>query len=150
MRPVEEERPEPVAVVDLETLAARAEAEREARLYMEITHNVRLVSFQPGRIEIRPVNDPPADLVPRLMDRLNEWTGRRWVVTINTEQEGAPPLAEQRERAAAERLREVSEHPVVKAALEAFPGAEIGAVNETVSPLDGDDAVELSKEMDRR
>ena len=144
--------PEMPDVTDLESLAARAEAEREARLYLEITHNIRLVSFQPGRIAIRPVNDAPADLVPRLMDRLTEWTGQRWVVTISTEEEGAPPLAEQREKAAAERMRAAAAHPTVQAALEAFPGAEIRAVydSERAEEAEADPPPAPAKEMDRR
>ena len=149
----DEATPRPMPeVVDLESLAARAEAEREARLYVEIIHNIRLVSFQPGRMEIRPVNDAPTDLVPRLMDRLAEWTGRRWVVTISTEEEGQLPLAEQRELAAAERLRVAAAHPAVLAALDVFPGAEISAVFDIEQPQDAveGDSVATAKEMDRR
>ena len=67
----------------------------------------------------------PSDLSQRLRD----WTGERWIVTLASEG-GAPTLFEQ--RAAAEQARKdaVSQEPFVRAVLDTFPGAEIVAVRE--------------------
>ena len=92
-----------------------------------LTDQLHLVRFEPGRIEFRPTSDAPRDLAPRLSRLLGEWTGRRWVVSVSNEQ-GEATLAEQ-ERNAKERLiAEVAGHPLVKAVLEAFPGADITTV----------------------
>ncbi len=130
---------------------------REGMLHAHLRTSVHLVSFRPGHIELRPGADAPSDLAPRLSQLLTEWTGTRWLVGISDE-EGAPTLREQESSLADAREREVREHPLVRAALETFPGAEIRAVRDRVRPDDlatddsaadgdatddGDDAPEL-------
>jgi len=97
---------------------------REPIIATHLRSDVHLVRFEPGRIEFRPGASAPADLASRLGARLSEWTGRRWVVSVSGEP-GAPTLAE---AAAADRVarhQEAALHPLVKRALELFPGAEI-------------------------
>jgi len=108
----------------------------EAVLQTHLLDNVRLVRFQPGRIEIQPTPKAPADLANRLGKLLTTWTGERWVVTVSQE-EGGPTLREQQEAAAARALDQARAHPVVQAALELFPGAEIVDVRD-VAVLDVD------------
>jgi len=111
--------------VNLADIAAKAETERDAMLYYNLRENVHEVAFEQGRIEIRPNEDAPRDLAQELSGKLKEWTSQRWIVTINSEAEGAPTLAEQsRLRKIAER-REAADHPLVQAVMDAFPGAEI-------------------------
>jgi DNA polymerase-3 subunit gamma/tau len=64
-----------------------------------------------------------------LSRHLQQWTGRRWVVTVAGEG-GAPTVAES--RLAAERARKdaAAQEPFVRAVLDAFPGAEIISVRE--------------------
>jgi DNA polymerase-3 subunit gamma/tau len=88
-----------------------------------------LVLFEPPRIEFRPADNAPRDLASRLGRRLSEWTGTRWVVAIS-QAEGAPTLEQQEGARDSERRSVVAEHPLVRAALDAFPGATIAAVRE--------------------
>ena len=53
----------------------------------------------------------------------------RWVVSISGE-EGAPTLREEAEARALSLRNEAAQHPLVRAVLEAFPGARIDAVRE--------------------
>ena len=59
-----------------------------------------------------------------LMTRLQEWTGRRWLVTVSSEP-GAPSLKEQEEAKARVVLMNVQSDPFVQRVLATFPGAEI-------------------------
>jgi DNA polymerase-3 subunit gamma/tau len=94
---------------------------------------VHLVHFEPGRIEFRPSAQAPANLANRLGARLTDWTGRRWVVSVSSEQ-GAPSL-EQQAQAAVEAERAAAErHPLVQAALAAFPGSVVEAVRDLTPP----------------
>ena len=102
---------------------------REAFIAAHLKANVRLVSFEPGRIEIRPTEAAPNNLTNRLGQLLGEWTGTRWIVAIS-QAEGAPSLAEDEARRAGELRHEVAAHPLVRAVLETFPGATIAAVRE--------------------
>jgi DNA polymerase-3 subunit gamma/tau len=100
-------------------------ANRDQLLKENVLSGVRLVSYQPGRIEFEPTPNAPADLAQRLGQRLQSWTGVRWAVSI-TNEGGAPSLREQAE-AETESLRaKAKDDPTVAAILKAFPNAEIG------------------------
>ena len=129
---------EPLPQSFLEVVAL-FESKREALLRSHLFANVHLVRFDPGRIELRPTEGAPRDLANRLGKLLGDWTSERWVVSIS-QNEGEPTL---REQAAArdETLRhEAAAHPLVRAVLDAFPGARIEAVRDigrdASAPLD--------------
>ena len=97
--------------------------------------NVHLVNFQPGKIEYRPAENAPQDLAQRLTKMLNDNTPRRWVVSISRA-EGDLTLAQQDAAVIANTKSEAAQDPLVRAVLEAFPGATIGAVKDlTSAPL---------------
>lgn len=100
---------------------------RDAKLRTELESYVHLVSFAEGRIELRLADDAPGDLAGRLTQRLKEWTGRQWIVTVNTQAQGEATLRDAR-------MAEVMAHPMVQKALEIFPGAEIATIREPAAP----------------
>ena len=108
---------------------------REAVIAAHLKANARLVSFEPGRIEIRPTDAAPSNLTNQLGQLLGEWTGSRWIVVIS-QAEGAPTLAQQEARRASALRSEIAAHPLVRAALETFPGATIAAVRERFAAAD--------------
>ncbi|MBM3597036.1 MAG: DNA polymerase III subunit gamma/tau [Alphaproteobacteria bacterium] len=134
-RPSAEARTEaaPADPQTFEQVVALFEARRESELRTRLLNNVHLVAFEPGRIEFRPAG-APADLANRVGLLLTQWTGRRWVVAVS-QTEGAPTLAEQRRAASAKRLDQAAEHPLVRAVLDAFPGAAITAIRDLNQPL---------------
>ena len=64
-----------------------------------------------------------------LAQKLKDWTGMRWVVTVAREG-GAPTIAEARKAQKAATLEAVAQEPMVRAVLDRFPGAEIVAVRD--------------------
>ena len=106
---------------------ALADDKREAMLRANLYNNVHLVDFAPGRIEFHPGDRAPSDLAHRLSRFLNDNTARRWVVTVAS-QAGQPTLQQQADGDVAAAKAEVASHPLVKAVMETFPGATIGAV----------------------
>jgi len=120
---------------------ALADAKGDLILRTNLTRDLHLVNFEPGRIEFRPGPQAPTNLANRLSQRLCEWTGLRWIVSVSSEQ-GAPSL-EQQARAAADAAREAAaRHPLVQAALAAFPGSVIEAVRDFTPALEPDSAGE--------
>jgi DNA polymerase-3 subunit gamma/tau len=95
----------------------------------QLRSQAHLVAFAPGHIEFRPAEGAPRDLASRLGQRLSEWTGTRWVVAVSQEA-GAATIDQQQRALASELESAVAEHPLVKAVLDAFPGATIAAVRE--------------------
>ena len=102
---------------------------REGILYGQLTSCLHLVRFEPGHIEFRPTADAPRDLSTRLGQFLLESTGRRWLISVSRD-EGQPTLREQAAARTAARLAEVAAHPLIQAALLAFPGAAIDKITE--------------------
>ncbi len=101
------------------------EAKREAMLAKFIVNDMRLVSFELGRIEVKPTGHIPTEVPARLSRMLTEWTGNRWSVVYNEQSPGEPTLREQRTAAIAQQKEYAVAHPKVQAALTLFPDAEI-------------------------
>jgi len=110
-------------------VAALVKDQREAMLHAHLVHSVHLVRFAPPVIEFRTTPDAPRDLSSRLAAILSEATGTRWTIAIST-QEGEPTLAQQGQAADQRRRGSAAEHPLVRAILEAFPGARIESVHD--------------------
>jgi DNA polymerase-3 subunit gamma/tau len=120
----------PAAPRSLDDLARLAQANGATALKVQIENFVRLVHMEPGKIEFRPDDRAPRTLAGDLAQRLKDWTGTRWVVTVAREG-GEPTLAEQRKSAKTARLESVMQEPMVRAVLDRFPGAEVVGVRDT-------------------
>jgi DNA polymerase-3 subunit gamma/tau len=118
---------------DLSDIVALAKDRAARLLATQLETNVHLVSLERGRIQFRPNAQAPSTLATDLAQRLRDWTGERWIVTLASEG-GSATIAEQ--RIAAERAKKdaVSQEPFVRAVLDAFPGAEIVAVRDREIP----------------
>jgi DNA polymerase-3 subunit gamma/tau len=101
---------------------------RDARLKVHLEEHVRLVRFEPGRLEIHLIEGAPQGLANELSEKLAKWTGKRWVVAVSREL-GEPPIGEVRRQREAAELAELTAHPAVQAILDVFPGAEVKAVH---------------------
>tara|TARA_R110000751_G_scaffold13424_13_gene45105 strand:- start:321 stop:2270 length:1950 start_codon:yes stop_codon:yes gene_type:complete len=121
--------PLPEAVAALTTFDAVLELvrdKRDARLLVELEAHVRLISYQPGRIVFEPAHDAPESLASDLAQRLMAWTGSRWMVAV--ENSGGAQTVRERQDAERDDLHaRLKLHPLVAAAIAAFPGAEIMA-----------------------
>jgi DNA polymerase-3 subunit gamma/tau len=111
----------------LEDLLALVEPRSQLKVWIE--NNIRLIKMEPGRLEFCPTGNVPNSLAADLAQKLKDWTGTRWVVTLAREG-GAPTLAEQKKAVKAARHERVLQEPLVRAVLDRFPGAEIVAVRD--------------------
>jgi DNA polymerase-3 subunit gamma/tau len=94
------------------------------KLLVEVETGLRLVNYQPGRIEVNPTSNAASDLIGRLGSRLQSWTGNRWAITVVGDG-GAPTIAETRDAAQNATKAEAEAHPLVQAVIAAFPKAKI-------------------------
>ena len=99
-------------------------ANRDMKLCVEVEDGLRLVTYQPGRIEFEPGPKAPRDLAQRLGQRLQAWTGVRWAISVTSEG-GAPTLSETRDAETRKLKAAAQENDTVAAILAAFPGASI-------------------------
>ena len=138
-QPAADSQPAPShGLASLADCAAMAGEKRDIRLKVEIERQMRLVRFEPGRIEFQPVEGADPDLAGRLGRKLSEWTGTRWIVSVSRT-EGRPTLHEEREANQRQLFSDAKAEPTVAALLSAFPGAKVVDVRMTAvedAPLD--------------
>jgi DNA polymerase-3 subunit gamma/tau len=121
----------------LEDLAVFAQTRGAPVLKVHIENDMHLVRLEPGQIEFRPSAKAPRSLSADLAQRLKEWTGTRWVVSVAREG-GAPTIAESRKAAAQAKLDSVAQEPLVRAVLDRFPGAEIVGVYDRLAETESE------------
>ncbi len=144
------QRADPAPVMRLSTfeeVVALAGRHRDIQLKLALERDVRLVRFEDGAIEFSPAPGASAQLAQILMRRLQEWTGRRWIVAVAREP-GAPSLKEAADEQARQAMSGVRADPLVRRALEVFPGAEIVAVRvaEAAAPVGAPQPTDLGDE----
>jgi DNA polymerase-3 subunit gamma/tau len=125
--PVAEAAPEAPALADpkdFRELVQLFADRREGALYGQLYGSVHLVRMEPGQLEIRLKDRTQSNFAGRIGSLLTEWTGRRWMVGVSGAP-GQPTLLEQDRSAEQAALQEAGSHPVVRAVLDAFPGARI-------------------------
>jgi DNA polymerase-3 subunit gamma/tau len=116
-----------VVLADFAAIVALAGEKRDMQLKVALESEVRLVHFEQGRIEFELAPSGSPRLAQSLMQRLQEWTGERWIVSI-VSKGGRPTLKEQKEARERERRSGIEADPLVASVLARFPGAEIIAV----------------------
>ncbi len=97
---------------------------RDVKLLVEIEAGLRLASYRPGQIEFTPTPNAPADLSQRLGAMLQRWTGNRWAVIVTNDCD-SQTIYEKRDAAKLALHEEAAQHPLIQAALKAFPKAKI-------------------------
>jgi DNA polymerase-3 subunit gamma/tau len=118
-----------MAIRTLEDIVALAKTKGARILERLLENDVHLVALDQGRIEFRPGAHAPKTLASDLAQRMRDWTGERWIVTLASEG-GAPAIAQSRAEAERAKKDAVTQQPFVRAVLDAFPGAEVVAVRE--------------------
>ncbi|MBU1212579.1 MAG: DNA polymerase III subunit gamma/tau [Alphaproteobacteria bacterium] len=119
-----------------------ASAQRDAKLKVHLEENVSLVKFdrEARAIDIFLMPNAPPQIANELREKLNLWTGKRWMVMLSKSQ-GETPVGQARREAAATELERLKSDPTVAAALAAFPGARVAAVRTIETDDDTDSGV---------
>ncbi|MCE9507790.1 MAG: DNA polymerase III subunit gamma/tau [Alphaproteobacteria bacterium] len=102
---------------------------REAILQSQLMNFVHLVKFEQGHLSLRLKEGAPHNLAGQISNKLGEWTGQRWVVSLSREA-GEPTLAEVKQGQQQTVMNDIKAHPVVAEALKSFPGAKIIDIRE--------------------
>lgn len=97
---------------------------REMGLAEKLRLAARVVRFAPPDIVLSSAKPFPADIPGELADVLRRLTGKSWRITTE-DTPGAPSVREAQAAARAAELDWVRGTPIVKAAMEAFPAAEV-------------------------
>ncbi|EJN05315.1 DNA polymerase III, subunit gamma/tau [Phyllobacterium sp. YR531] len=120
---VEEVTPS-VPLGSIEDIVALADKQRDMQFKIMVKNCVRLVSIKPGRLEINLTESAPKTLLTDLSQKLGDWTGIRWMVSLSRE-EGSKTLNEVETAKREGLLSDARADPDVAAILSKFPGAKI-------------------------
>ncbi len=105
-------------------LITMLEEKGHAHLAQQLHDYVGLVRYAPPELVLKPARPMP-DLAREAVTALNAATGMRWQVELAEDAEAQPSLVEQEESEKQRVEQEVLDSPMVKAAFEAFPDAEL-------------------------
>jgi DNA polymerase-3 subunit gamma/tau len=108
---------------------------RDARLRVLLEEEVSLVRYEPGKIDIHLLPNAPRELANELREKLNAWTGRKWMVAVSAKP-GARPVGEVRRAEKASLVEAARADPFVQRLLSEFPQAEILEVRDVALPED--------------
>jgi DNA polymerase-3 subunit gamma/tau len=113
-----------VRVASLADIANLADQHRDLAFKVMLKRCVRPVSIEPGRLAVALTEDAPKTLLGDLTQRLSDWTGRRWLVSVSRET-GGRTLAEEESEKRETAFLDARSDPAVAAILARFPGARI-------------------------
>ena len=118
----------PAAPAGPQSFEAMVEALEQGGKYMigeQLRREFGLVSFEPPLLVIRPLKpQPDVNYQTRFLQAIREVLGAEWRLEVK-QQAAAPSLIEQEEAREAQARDAILASPLVKAALETFPGAEL-------------------------
>ncbi len=113
-----------IALNSFEDIAALFQQKREALIHANIVNYIHPVKFEQGHLALRLKENAPQSLIGQLSDKLNLWTGERWIISLSREK-GETTLAERHQAAAKSEQEDVAASPVVAEVLKVFPSAKI-------------------------
>ncbi len=118
---------------DFREMAALFAANREGGLYAELRGYAHPVRFAPGRVELRLEKKASPQLIPRVQQCLGDWTGQRWMIAL-VDELGGPTLQEEDKEVERQRQERAKAHPLMQAALQAFPEAKLVSLKKKEMP----------------
>ena len=111
----------------LADVVAYAYKQNEMMLAFNLENYVSLVHFEFGRIDFYPLEKAPASLANKLAGKLQEWTGKRWLVSV-VNQPGGMTLIQEGKKNEENLRKTMAAHPLVTAVIKMFPTAHIESV----------------------
>lgn len=142
VQPKAQPAPQAVRIRDLNDIVNLAGNKRDLQFKVLVKNFVRLVSIGQNRMEIALTEHAPKTLATDMSQRLLDWTGERWMVSVAREG-GGQTVAEVETARREELVTDARADPDVAAILSRFPGAKIIDVRITTP----DDDIELEMQM---
>ena len=111
---------------------------REGVIYTQLYNNVKLISFEEGKIVINLNGIKNPDFIKKVTKLISKWTGRIWTVNISESNIGKT-LSEEDIIIKQKELEIIKNDPSVKKILQDFPGSTIHSVEKLDSSEDNYD-----------
>ena len=107
----------------------QANKEKEVELKFDLERNVKLVSFNRGKIDISFNEKLNQNFIKNLTEKLLLWTGERWIISLSKNND-AKSVYEQNMEKKLSKLEEFKKSDLVLKIEEAFPDAKLMDIQE--------------------
>ena len=118
-----------IEITSFQDLIDRAHKEKEIQLKFDLERNVKLVSFNRGKIDISFNEKLNQSFIKNLAEKLLLWTGERWIISLSKNND-AKSVYEQNIEKKSSKLEEFQKSELAKEIEEAFPDAELINIQE--------------------
>ena len=118
-----------VEIKNFQDLIDLANKEKEVELKFDLERNVKLVSFNKGKIDISFNEKLNQSFIKNLTEKLLLWTGERWIISLS-KNSNAKSLYEQNMEKKSFKFKEFEESDLAKQIKETFPDAELIDIQE--------------------
>ena len=118
-----------IEITNFQDLIDQANKEREVELKFDLERNVKLVSFNKGKIDISFNEKLNQSFIKNLTEKLLLWTGERWIISLSKNND-AKSMYEQNMEKKSSKLEEFKKSDLALQIEEAFPDAELINIQE--------------------
>ena len=119
-----------IKITSFQEIINQSIKEKEIDLKYDLERNVKLVSFNKGKIDISFNEKLNKNFIKNLTEKLLQWTGERWVISLSKNME-AKSVYEKNQENKKKVFNEFKESNIAKQIENAFPDAELVDINES-------------------
>ncbi len=120
---------EKIEIKTFQDLIILANKEKEVELKFDLERNVKLVSFNRGKIDISFNENLNKNFIKNLTEKLLLWTGERWIISLS-KNNAAKSVYEQKNEYKLSKLTEFKNSELAKKIEETFPDAKLADIEE--------------------
>ena len=118
-----------IEITSFQDLIDQANKEKEVELKFDLERNVKLVSFNKGKIDISFNERLNKSFIKNLTEKLLLWTGERWIISLSKNND-AKSIYEKNMEKKSSKLEEFKKSDLAAQMEEAFPDAKLMSIQE--------------------
>ncbi len=113
-----------IEITSFEELVYQANKDKEIELKYDLERNVKLVSFNSGKIDISFNEKLNKNFIKNLTDKLHSWTGERWIISLS-KNVNAKSIYEKNQENKNLKIEKFEQSKTAKEIQNAFPDAKL-------------------------
>jgi DNA polymerase-3 subunit gamma/tau len=118
-----------IKITSFKDLISQANKEKEIELKFDLERNVKLVSFNKGKIDISFNEKLNKNFIKSLTEKLLQWTGDRWIISLSKNNE-AKSIYEKTQENQKNEIEEFKKSKIAEDFENAFPDAKLLEISE--------------------
>jgi DNA polymerase-3 subunit gamma/tau len=113
-----------IEIISFQDLIVQANKEKEIELKYDLERNVKLVSFNKGKIDISFNEKLNKNFIKNLTEKLLLWTGERWIISLSKNAD-AKSIYEINQEDKSNKIEEFKKSKIAQDIQKAFPDAKL-------------------------